>query len=218
MDSKSNVVLVVDDNPTIHKFIASDLVPLGYQVEWAKDGVDALTRMLKGPVDLILLDMVMPRMNGYHFCKMLQQKDMADVPIVLMSSVEDRVASRMKEHTTIRDFLPKPIDWPNLRTVVQKHLPLPHSDGERYLDVPDKDIEWTSDDAIDTDADLIGLLREKLDTAVVEELSWRLDPVVDGEKREELFGLMAEALAASINDDLLNHLVDIIRGLDQRRM
>lgn len=212
MESNQNVVLVVDDNPTIHKFIASDLVPLGYQVEWAKDGVDALTRMLKGKVDLILLDMVMPRMNGYHFCKMLQQKEMADVPIVLMSSIEERIAVRMKEHTPIRDFLPKPIDLRTLRSTVKKHLPLRDTDVERYLSFPGNDAELTSDDAIDTDAELIGLLREKLDTAVVEELSWRLDPIVEGEKREQLFALMTEALAAAINEDLLIHLVDIIRG------
>ncbi len=117
------VVLVVDDDHTIQRFVVGVLRSMGLKAVTASDGVEALQQVVSRPVDLILLDFVMPRMNGYHFCKSLDEKGLAaGVPVVLLSSTEDRVADRLRQHTRVVDFLPKPVKAGALKEVIRRQL------------------------------------------------------------------------------------------------
>ena len=213
------IVLAVDDNQAVRRFIEGVLRPAGFKVETAGDGVEALQRILKGPVDLILLDFVMPRMNGYHFCKALDEKGLAlDVPIVLLSSADERVAEKMKEHTRVVDFLAKPVKAKALLQVVQRNIRTADADEavavEGSVDSAFDDCFAmdSSDDGLSAPEDIYASLRDKIQNAVADGLAERLDDIAAATDREEMLGIIAETLGAVVDDDLLEALLKLIRS------
>jgi CheY-like chemotaxis protein len=212
-------VLVVDDNPTVTKFVVSVLRPLGYKVDAASDGLQALKRVAAAPVDLILLDLVMPKMNGLHFCKAMEQKGLAaGVPVILLTSARERVAQGVLETTTAADVLPKPVKAQQLRDMVERYLPLEEHPGEEdpYVGMPldfDLEPEHTSDDiAVSSHAELIGLLRAKMDNAMATGLAQKLDEIVAADSRDEVLGLITEVLAAAVNEKLVEQVIKLVRS------
>ena len=85
-------ILVVDDSPTIRKVVASILSAREYEPILAEDGQNALELLGHEKVDLVLLDFVMPRMNGYQFCRELRANaELKNLPVVLMSAKGDKI-------------------------------------------------------------------------------------------------------------------------------
>jgi len=78
-------VLVIEDDPTICKLLASDLELEGYQVTTAKDGVEGLLQAKTLKPDLILLDLHLPKMSGYDVCRSLR-RDGSDVLIIMLTA------------------------------------------------------------------------------------------------------------------------------------
>ncbi|MBK7578697.1 MAG: response regulator [Myxococcales bacterium] len=117
-------ILVVDDSPTIRKVVASILTSEDYEAVTADDGQDALSKLKAGePIDLVLLDFVMPRMNGYQFCRELRaQPDRANMPVVLMSAKGDRIRGQFVQQTGAIDAITKPFDARGLIAVVEGAL------------------------------------------------------------------------------------------------
>jgi len=130
-------ILVVDDSPTIRKVVASILEKRAYDAVTAEDGLDALEKLHDGePVDLVLLDFVMPRMNGYQFCRELRSNpDRKNVPVVLMSAKGDRIRGQFVQQTGAIDAITKPFDARGLIAVVEGALKK-HEEG-RGRAVPD---------------------------------------------------------------------------------
>src|SRR5678816_3543846 len=92
------LVLVIDDSPTITKVVQLVLTKAGYQVNTAADGEAGLESVREKRPDLILLDFVMPRMNGYHFCReLVADSKLRDIPVVLMSAKGDQVGEHLRE-------------------------------------------------------------------------------------------------------------------------
>ena len=76
---------MVDDSPTIRKVVCSILEASAFSALPAQDGQEALELLAHEKVDLVLLDFVMPRMNGYQFCRELRAKDeLKNLPVVLI--------------------------------------------------------------------------------------------------------------------------------------
>jgi DNA-binding response OmpR family regulator len=117
-------VLVVDDSKTILKVVAAILSRNGYEPVLARDGVEGLERLkAQGPFDLVLLDFVMPRMNGYQFCRQLRaDAEYAELPVVLMSARTEAIGDRFVEQTGAVDALGKPFDARALVAVVGRVL------------------------------------------------------------------------------------------------
>ena len=79
-------ILVVDDSVTIRKLISGKLEKSGYETICAVDGVDALDMLEELVPDLVLLDIAMPRMDGYQVCKLIREnKKTADIPVIMVS-------------------------------------------------------------------------------------------------------------------------------------
>ena len=79
-------ILVVDDSPTIRKLISGKLEKSGHEVFCASDGVEALEMLKALEPDLILLDITMPRMDGYQVCKTIKSApETKDIPVVMIS-------------------------------------------------------------------------------------------------------------------------------------
>jgi len=108
-DDTSFRILVVDDEPHIRQILKFTLEREGYQVYLAADGDEALTRAAEIKPSLVLLDVMMPRMDGYEVCrKMRQDFGLSQIPIIMLSArgdQEDKVAGLEKG---ANDYLVKP--------------------------------------------------------------------------------------------------------------
>jgi DNA-binding response OmpR family regulator len=114
------LVLVIDDSPTITKVVQLVLTKAGYQVQTAADGEQGLEAVRAQRPDLILLDFVMPRMNGYQFCRELTaDAKLRDIPVILMSAKGDQVGERFVKVMGIVDYITKPFSPEAITAVVQ---------------------------------------------------------------------------------------------------
>ncbi len=113
-------VLVIDDSPTIHKVIEHALKQTGMQLVHARDGKSGITKAQELKPDLILLDFMMPGMNGYQVCKALSDiQELENVPIVLMSAKGEAIGDKLVKTMGIVDYISKPFSPDALSTVTQ---------------------------------------------------------------------------------------------------
>ena len=102
-------ILVVDDEPRNVKLLEANLLPLNYEVIKAFNGEDALTVVNKVDVDLVLLDIMMPNMDGYEVCRRLKESEATRlIPVILITaldSIEDKIKGI---EAGADDFLTKP--------------------------------------------------------------------------------------------------------------
>ncbi|MBF0387081.1 MAG: response regulator [Candidatus Omnitrophica bacterium] len=88
-------ILICDDDPTIHKLVGEFLKRSGHEVTFAKDGLDALVLLKKQKPDLMVLDVMMPEINGYDVCHNVKFDDrLKDLPIVLLTSRDQELDER----------------------------------------------------------------------------------------------------------------------------
>ena len=86
-------ILIVDDEPLIRAGLKALLNREGYDLQFAEDGFEGLEMAFKGNPDVILLDVMMPGMDGFEFCKKIRKsKDLSDVPVVFISALDDKEA------------------------------------------------------------------------------------------------------------------------------
>jgi CheY-like chemotaxis protein len=116
-------VLVIDDSPTLRKVVGAILSRHGYEPLLAYDGRAGLELLETEKVDLILLDFVMPRMNGYQFCRELRaREELRSLPVVLMSAKAERIRDQFLQQTGAIDAITKPFDARALIAVVEGAL------------------------------------------------------------------------------------------------
>jgi len=120
---KNLTILVVDDSATVRKLISGKLEKTGHAVVSAIDGVDALEKIKDMVPDLVLLDINMPRMDGYQVCKMIRSNDATkDVPVVMISGKDgffDKVRGRMAGTT---GYITKPFGPETLMKTVETYI------------------------------------------------------------------------------------------------
>jgi PAS domain S-box-containing protein len=124
VDSQSNgTILVVDDLPATIGFVRAALEETGYTVLVATNGREALKRAALTRPDLILLDVLMPDMDGYETCKQLKiQETTKDIPIIFMTVVTETVDKVKGFQLGAVDYLTKPIEPEELQARVKTHL------------------------------------------------------------------------------------------------
>lgn len=115
-------ILVIDDSPTIRKVVTANLRKAGYVVESAGDGQEGLEVAQQLNPQLILLDFVMPRMNGFQFCLALRKIPyFANVPVVLMSAKGDKIGAKFIQQMGAVDSITKPFS-PEALLAVTGHV------------------------------------------------------------------------------------------------
>ncbi len=109
MKTKVRKVLVVDDDPVLVRLVKEILKSQGFTVETAKDGIDAMVMVKKDKPDLIVLDIMMPELNGYDVLRALKfTDDFKDIPVLLLTAREQELDKRIGDMMGI-DYLQKPV-------------------------------------------------------------------------------------------------------------
>ncbi len=120
---KGKKILVVDDSPTVRKLISGKLEKSGHEVVCAVDGMDALAKLNEIAPDLILLDITMPRMDGYQVCKLIRSNPVTrDIPVVMISGKDgffDKVRGRMAGTT---GYITKPFGPETLMKALDAYI------------------------------------------------------------------------------------------------
>lgn len=106
-----STVLIVDDDPTARETLVAMLEGENYDLQLAKDGIQALHVLEQIQPDLILLDVMMPGMDGYEVCRRIRStSQLAEVPIILLTALDDRASLVRGIESGADDFLSKPAD------------------------------------------------------------------------------------------------------------
>jgi len=109
---RAATILVVDDDPIVRSLMRATLENDDFVVIEAEDGVEGLEACGLHHPDIVLADVVMPRMDGYDLCRQLRsQPEFAYLPIVVVTSLDDIPSIAQAYDAGATDFIPKPINW-----------------------------------------------------------------------------------------------------------
>lgn len=121
-------ILIVDDDPDLVETVGMLLESKGYEVGKAYDGIEGEEAIKKRRPDVLVLDVMMPRKDGYKLCRELKSnKWTQDIPIILLTAVGEAVPTTTYTHaegmsTEAEDFIPKPVDANTLVEAVERLL------------------------------------------------------------------------------------------------
>jgi twitching motility two-component system response regulator PilG len=127
-------VLVIDDSKTIRRTAETLLAREGCEVFTAVDGFDALSKVADHRPDIIFVDIMMPRLDGYQACSLIKRsKAFRTIPVIMLSSKDglfDRARGRIvgSEH-----YLTKPFTRDELLSAIEQHVALPSAPGPLAL-------------------------------------------------------------------------------------
>ncbi|MFC1568461.1 response regulator transcription factor [Candidatus Margulisiibacteriota bacterium] len=116
-------ILVVDDEPDVSSLLTLLLKSKGYDVIVARDGQEALEKARREKPDLILLDIMLPRMDGYKVARMLKfDENFSHIPIVMLTAKIQDKDKKVGMEMGADDYVTKPFDTVNLLSKIQEIL------------------------------------------------------------------------------------------------
>lgn len=119
----SKKILSAEDSPATQKFISFTLKYKGYEVVTANDGIEALEKLSQDKFDLVILDIMMPRMNGLEVLKEIKTKTpYKDLPILMLTSEKGEADRKEAMNLGALNFLTKPFQPPELISAVEAAL------------------------------------------------------------------------------------------------
>jgi DNA-binding response OmpR family regulator len=128
MDKKKSNILIIDDIPSNIRLMASILEENGYSVSYAQSGPDAIELCKKVNFDLILLDIMMPGMDGFEVCQILKSIESYElVPIIFLTARTDHESTIRGFELGGVDYVTKPFHEKELLVRIRTHLDLKHT-------------------------------------------------------------------------------------------
>jgi DNA-binding response OmpR family regulator len=127
-------ILIIEDEEDLVKGLILNLEDEGYEVDYALDGKEGLGKALKEKPDLILLDIMLPGMNGLEICKELRQNKL-DIPIVMLTAKGDEIDKVIGLEIGADDYISKPFSIRELLARVKAHLRRENRGGESVAEV-----------------------------------------------------------------------------------
>lgn len=123
MTFEKRKILLVDDDPLIRRIVTKTLTANGYQVLEASSGAEGLALARSQPPDLILLDLMMPGMDGFEVCAALRQDSLTvNVPVLMLTALDQTDAKVRGLQTGADDYITKPFNLDELITRIEAHL------------------------------------------------------------------------------------------------
>ncbi|HXY41600.1 MAG TPA: response regulator [Vicinamibacteria bacterium] len=116
-------ILMADDSRTALLMTSMALKTLPYEVQTALDGEEAVQKALADPPDLIVLDVVMPKLDGFETCRRLRENDATRaVPIIMLTTRGEGENRDNGFHAGCTEYLTKPLNMPEFLAKVRTHL------------------------------------------------------------------------------------------------
>ena len=133
-------ILVVDDNPQNVELLVEYLKTIECEVQTAADGLEALEVVGQFKPDLILLDIMMPKMSGFEVCRKLKSDPaLRDIPIIMVTALDEMGDIKRAVESGTDDFISKPVNRLELTTRVKSLLRL------RHLKEPERTLSYLDD-------------------------------------------------------------------------
>jgi CheY-like chemotaxis protein len=114
-------LLVIEDNPELAKLLEIILRRAGYDIAVADNGVDGLERVKQTNPDLVLLDIMLPRMDGYQVCDRIRHELHSDVPVIMLTSLDSPADMERSRKVGATDHLAKPFDKEYLLEIIEHY-------------------------------------------------------------------------------------------------
>ena len=115
-------VMVIDDSNTIRRTAEALLMKTGCAVITAEDGFDALSKIVSTQPDIIFIDVMMPRLNGYETCSIIRSNsDFDSIPVILLSSKSSFCDKARGTVVGANNYLTKPFSRDDLLDAISKH-------------------------------------------------------------------------------------------------
>ena len=102
----SERILIIEDEIAIQSILSELLVDAGYDIEAAGDGLEGITKFREKTFSLVLLDIMMPKIDGYTVCEMIRQE--SNVPIIMLTALDDEEAQVKAFELHVDDYITKP--------------------------------------------------------------------------------------------------------------
>jgi two-component system chemotaxis response regulator CheY len=115
-------ILIVDDAATVRMYHRGILESAGYLVEEAWNGIEALEKALEAPFDLYIVDINMPKLDGYGFLRELRQQQIAQPPAIMVSTEAEARDEKAAYQSGANSYLVKPVRQPQLLSYVRLML------------------------------------------------------------------------------------------------
>ena len=149
-------ILIVEDDLSIQALLHDFLAEVGYEITLASDGVDGITLFETNEFDLVLLDIMLPKIDGYSVCEVIRKK--SRVPIVMLTALDSEADQIKGFDLLIDDYITKPFSMPvllrkiaavlrrtsvsevDMQVVQYKNLRLDISAYKAYVDEQDRDL------------------------------------------------------------------------------
>lgn len=120
---KKHLILIVDDSPTVRRLVTLELSKGGYDIITAENGEEGLETARRERPSVILVDFVMPKMNGFEFCKNIRSDPrLCNIPIVLITSKGKDIGKGFEENFGISYYLQKPFEPKTLMKILENVL------------------------------------------------------------------------------------------------
>ncbi len=125
IDPKNRSVLIVDDNPQNIQLVASHLKEVGYRISFSQSGRDALQKIQNADYDLILLDVMMPEMDGFETCTQIKEyPKYKEVPVIFLTAKIDKESIVRGFEVGAVDYIIKPFYGAELLARIRTHIEL----------------------------------------------------------------------------------------------
>jgi DNA-binding NtrC family response regulator len=119
--AKKSTILVVDDEEALRSVLSNELINEGYEVRTASDGDEAIAELDRTQFDLVLLDIKMPRVNGFEVLKHIKERP-SRTKVVMLTGFADLKNAIESKKLGADDFVSKPYDLVDLLTTIERVL------------------------------------------------------------------------------------------------
>lgn len=127
-------ILIIEDEEDLVKGLKLNLADEGYEVDWASNGLEGLRKAIEETPDLIILDIMLPKMNGLDICRELRQKNIS-IPIIMLTAKGEEIDKVVGLEIGADDYMTKPFSIRELLARIKAHLRREKKEGKKVPDV-----------------------------------------------------------------------------------